>query len=240
VDDRRHAIALFRYSLVREAADPALSTRQRGALVRQLAERDHLGPDGARVRISRNTLDRWIRAWRAGGFQALLPADRSTAQLRSPLELLELAADLKREAPMRTSAQIAEVLRTAHPGQPRVPSPATIRRYFHRIGLHLGAEERPQVFGRFQAAAPNLLWTGDALHGPTVDGRKSYLFGFSTTTPACWSATAGALPRTPCAWRPRCGRAWPPVVCPPRCMSTTAARSPASSWSGPARCWASA
>jgi putative transposase len=178
VDDRRHAIALFRYSLVREAADPALSTRQRGALVRQLAERDHLGPDGARVRISRNTLDRWIRAWRAGGFQALLPADRSTAQLRSPLELLELAADLKREAPMRTSAQIAEVLRTAHPGQPRVPSPATIRRYFHRIGLHLGAEERPQVFGRFEAAAPNLLWTGDALHGPTVDGRKSYLFGF--------------------------------------------------------------
>jgi putative transposase len=179
VDDRRHAIALFRYSLVREAADPALTTRQRGKLVRQLAERDHLGPDGARVRVSRNTLDRWIRAWRAGGFEALLPADRSTAQLRSPLELLELAAALKREAPMRTSAQIAEILRaTSHPGQPRVPSPATIRRYFHRIGLHLGLEERPQVFGRFEAAAPNLLWTGDALHGPTVDGRKTYLFGF--------------------------------------------------------------
>jgi putative transposase len=62
VDDRRHAIALFRYSLVREAADPALTTRQRGVLVRQLAQRDHLGPDGRRVRVSRNTLDRWIRA----------------------------------------------------------------------------------------------------------------------------------------------------------------------------------
>jgi putative transposase len=176
VDDRRHAIALFRYSLVREAADPALTTRQRGKLVRQLAERDHLGPTGERV--SRNTLDRWIRAWRAGGFQALLPADRSTAQLRSPLELLELAAALKREAPMRTSAQITQILRASHPDQPRVPSPATIRRYFHRIGLHLGVAERPQVFGRFQAAAPNLLWTGDALHGPTVDGRKTYLFCF--------------------------------------------------------------
>lgn len=178
MDDRRHAIALFRYSLVREAADPALTTRQRGALVRQLAERDHLGPDGRRVRISRNTLDRWIRAWRAGGFEALLPADRSTAQLRSPLELLELAANLKREAPMRTSAQITEILRASHSDQPRVPSPATIRRYFHRIGLHLGVEERPQVFGRFEAAAPNLLWTGDALHGPVVDGRKTYLFAF--------------------------------------------------------------
>jgi transposase len=169
VDDRRHAIALFRYSLVREAADPALTTRQRGRLVRQLAQRDHLGPDGSRVRVSRNTLDRWIRAWRHGGFEALLPADRSTAQLRSPLELLELAASLKREAPMRTSAQITQILRASHPDQPQIPSPATIRRYFHRIGLHLGVEERPQVFGRFEAAAPNLLWTGDALHGPTVD-----------------------------------------------------------------------
>jgi putative transposase len=178
VDDRRHAIALFRYSLVREAADPALTTRQRGVLVRQLAQRDHLGPDGRRVRVSRNTLDRWIRAWRAGGFEALLPADRSTAQLRSPLALLELAASLKREAPMRTSAQIAEILRASHPQAPQIPSPATIRRYFHRIGLHLGLEERPQAFGRFQAAAPNLLWTGDALHGPVIDGRKTYLFAF--------------------------------------------------------------
>jgi putative transposase len=177
VDDRRHALALFRYSLVREAADPALSTRQRGKLVRQLADRDHLGPDGERVRISRNTLDRWIRAWRAGGFEALLPADRSVAQLRSPLELLELAAALKREAPMRTSAQITQILRTTHPDQ-QAPSPATIRRYFRRIGLHLGVAERPQAFGRFEAARPNLLWTGDALHGPTMDGRKTYLFGF--------------------------------------------------------------
>lgn len=177
MDDRRHAIALFRYSLVREAADPALTTRQRGKLVRQLAERDHLGPDGSRVRVSRNTLDRWIRAWRAAGFGALLPADRSTAQLRTPVELLELAASLKREAPMRTSAQITQILRATHPDQ-QVPSPATIRRYFHRIGLHLGLDERPQVFGRFEAAAPNLLWTGDALHGPTVEGRKTCLFAF--------------------------------------------------------------
>jgi putative transposase len=178
VDDRRHAIALFRYSLIREAADPALSTRQRGKLVRQLGERDHLGPDGTRVRVSRNTLDRWIRAWRTGGFEALLPADRSTAQLRTPLELLELAAALKREAPMRTSAQITQILGASHPEAPQIPSPATIRRYFHRIGLHLDPDERPRVFGRFEAAAPNLLWTGDALHGPTVDGRKTYLFAF--------------------------------------------------------------
>src|SRR5207342_3820466 len=31
---------------------------------------------------------------------------------------------------------------------------------------------------RFEAAAPNERWTGDALHGPVVAGRKTYLFAF--------------------------------------------------------------
>ena len=34
------------------------------------------------------------------------------------------------------------------------------------------------MFGRFEAARPNELWTGDALHGPSVEGRKTYLFAF--------------------------------------------------------------
>ena len=66
-------MALFRYSLIREAADPGLSTRQRGRLVRELAAREHAGPFGEPVRVSRPSLDRWIRAWRAGGFDALAP-----------------------------------------------------------------------------------------------------------------------------------------------------------------------
>jgi putative transposase len=59
--ERSRAVALFRYSLIREAADPALSTRQRGRLVRGLAAREHAGPFGEPVRVSRPSLDRWIR-----------------------------------------------------------------------------------------------------------------------------------------------------------------------------------
>ena len=36
----------------------------------------------------------------------------------------------------------------------------------------------PEAFGRFEAAAPGDLWTGDALHGPVIAGRKTYLFAF--------------------------------------------------------------
>jgi putative transposase len=106
---RAQEIGLFRYALIRAVADPGLTTRQRGPLVRQLAERDHLGPFGDRVRVSRVTLDRWIRAWRAGGFDALVPSARH-AEPHTPALVLELAAALKREVPARTAAQVAVIL----------------------------------------------------------------------------------------------------------------------------------
>ena len=53
--------------------DPALTPRQRGAIVRDLASREHKDPDGKTVPVSRRTLDRWIVARREGGFEALVP-----------------------------------------------------------------------------------------------------------------------------------------------------------------------
>ena len=78
--DRAQEIGLFRYALIRPVADPALTTRQRGPLVRELAEQEHLGPFGDRVRVSRVTLDRWIRAWTGGRLRrpgSLDPARRA-------------------------------------------------------------------------------------------------------------------------------------------------------------------
>ena len=114
-EDRKRAaraeqVALFRYQLIREAADPALSTRQRGRLVRDLAARTHPGPFGDPVSVSRETIDRWIRAWRAGGFAALAPPARQVTP-RTDTAVLELAAGLKREKPARTAAQVMRILR---------------------------------------------------------------------------------------------------------------------------------
>ncbi len=171
-------VALFRYALIRPAADPALSSKQRGALVRALAASEHRGPFGRPVRYSRESLDRWIRAWRAGGFEALQPTARNCEPRTDPA-VLELAAALKREVPARTAAQVAAIL-AAHAGPNSVtPSARTLQRHFARLELHTRPDGRPpRSFGRFQAEAPNDRWTGDALHGPTVGGRKTYLFAF--------------------------------------------------------------
>lgn len=173
--EKAREIGLFRYMLIREAADPALTSRQRGKLVRALAAMEHTDPMGRTVRISRWSLDRWIADWRRGGFDALVPSPRQSAP-RTPVEVFEVASALKKENPARTAAQIRRILLAQHGW---APDERTLQRMFHRTGLiALSAPVAPATFGRFQADRPNEIWTGDALHGPRVDGRKTYLFAF--------------------------------------------------------------
>jgi len=171
---RARDVALFRYALVRQAADPGLSKRDRGELVRQLASVEHAGPSGTPVRVSRPTLDRWVRAWQVGGFDALVPSPREVTA-RVGADALELAAALKRENPRRTAVQVAAIV-ARHLGW--APSVRTLQRHFVRLELTTRPDGRaPAAFGRFEAEAPNRRWVADALHGPKVAGRNSYLFG---------------------------------------------------------------
>jgi transposase InsO family protein len=96
--------------------------------------------------------------------------------LRTPAEVLDLAAALKRENPARTAAQVARILRTSAGWS---PAERTLQRHFVRLELTSRPDGSPPVvFGRFEAARPNEMWTGDALHGPVIGGRKTYLFAF--------------------------------------------------------------
>ena len=88
---RAQTIALRRWALAEPAMDPALTSRQRGQVVRDLAAREHEGPFGAPASVSRRTLDRWVVARRAGGFDALVPAPRQCAP-RTDAGVVELAA----------------------------------------------------------------------------------------------------------------------------------------------------
>jgi putative transposase len=172
---RAQQVALFRYQLICPALDPGLSTKARGRVVRAIAANTHAGPFGGQHRYSRDTLDRWIRRYRRGGFEALAPSARQPGTLIDA-PVLELAVALKKENPQRTAAQVARILKAARGW---APSETTLLRLFHRHEL-MGplAGDGPVVFGRFEAAAPNERWVGDALHGPRVGGRKTYLFAF--------------------------------------------------------------
>ncbi len=173
---RAQQVALFRYQLICPALERGLSTKARGRIVRAIAAGAHPGPFGGQHRYSRDTLDRWIRRYRAGGFDALAPSIRQPGS-RIDTTVLELAVALKRENPERTAAQVARILRASSGWS---PSESTLLRLFHRrelMGPAVG-DAAGVVFGRFEAEQPNSRWVGDALHGPRVGGRKTYLFAF--------------------------------------------------------------
>jgi putative transposase len=174
MEDRRRAVALFRYSLIRELADTELSPRQRGVLITALTATDHAF-NGRRVEVTGPTLRRWLRAWRAGGFEALVPVVRRQPN-RTPAKLLEAAEALKREAPRRTAVQVSRALTEAGLGK---VSERTLQRHFVRLGLDTRPDGLPpRALGRFQANEFGELWTGDGLHGPVVGKEKAVLFAF--------------------------------------------------------------
>jgi putative transposase len=175
--ERAQTVALWRYTLIAPAMDDALTGRERGRLVRDLAEREHVGPFGARVRVSRKTLDRWVRLRRRGGFEALVPTTRRV-EPRTSAAVLDLAVLLKKENPRRTATQVRRILAELSDPPGWAPSERTLQRLFEARGLNIRPDGRPpQVYGRFEASRINEIWTADALHTIKIADRKVYVMG---------------------------------------------------------------
>ena len=180
----RETEALWRYGLIRDLLEPGLSRRERGQLARGLAVGVHRYRDGSLRSVSRTTIDRWVRAYRLGGFRALYPRARRVAP-RTEASLLALAVALKVEASERTGAQIAAIIARHEASEAeregravrRCPSVRTVQRHLERAG-HGGPWSRaPQGprYRRFEAERCNQLWIADCLHGPLIAARKAIL-----------------------------------------------------------------
>ena len=121
----------------RRGREPAAGRRGTRSVVRAITARQHAHPDGTMRRYSRGTIDRWLRAWRAGGVDGLRPAARSdTGKVRAMPELFAEAAALRLELPGRSAAQISSILYHRH--GIRVAG-RTVRGQLRRAGLHRAA-----------------------------------------------------------------------------------------------------
>jgi transposase len=156
--ERARQEGIWRYLTIQDAADPALTGRQRGAVVRRIVAETATDGFGNPRRVSRPTVERWLRAYRAGGLAALTPAPRQVTPRTDP-QVLEQAAALKAQLPARTAEQVRRVLLTTAGWS---PSAKTLQRHFRRLEL-AGPRGAPAAFGAFEAARPNDLWTGDTL-----------------------------------------------------------------------------
>jgi putative transposase len=170
--DWREQEALFRYAVIREAASERLTPTRSSGRSPASSTPTRGGAPRARA-LDDRPLDPRLPPRRLRGAQA------PRAGARTAAVLLEQAAELRREAPERTAAQIAEILHRLH--AERAPSARTVRHHLARLGLVRQDLAGPGRFGRFEAERPNELWVADALHGPTVEvvlgrGRRAILF----------------------------------------------------------------
>jgi transposase InsO family protein len=186
--DRRHAIALFRYGLIADLV--RLQPRSKGlyALIAQKAAEEYSIPGSARTRVAEETIRDWLKAYRRGGFEALLPKPRADrGQSRSlPPEVVDVLLAIKEGNP-KLSVQL--VIREARQ-RPQVPADlplpnATVHRLLARHGLmdKTRGEAGDADRRRFAFAQAGELWMSDVMHGPSVlvgdrTKRKTYLVAF--------------------------------------------------------------
>lgn len=166
--DRAEQVALFRFRVISEAISPSLTPIERGLIVRNLAARGWITPEGVERSLSRVTIDRWVLAYRRDGLAGLRPTPRADrGRARAQGRWLEEAARMRRALPTRSSAQIVDAIFRAHGV---LLSERTVRAHLRRAGLTRAAltAEPAKAFGRYEASRSNEIWIGDVLVGPFV------------------------------------------------------------------------
>jgi hypothetical protein len=165
--DAAQAVALFRYGLIAEFIHLPAEHKGLYARLREKAAHSYVIPGSTRTRIAAETLRDWLKLYRRGGFQALVPqprADLGSARGIGP-ELALALVGLKEERP---ELGIPQLIRAA---QQRGLVPAgehlahtTVYRLIKRAGLMgKSASSAPTDLDRrrFAYAAPNEMWMSD-------------------------------------------------------------------------------
>jgi putative transposase len=189
VEDYRQALALFRYGLIAEfthlpAGSPGLYAR-----LREKANADYVIPGTTRTRVAPETLRHWLKDYRRGGFEALLPkgrADRGRSRAL-PQAVADALITLKDDKPALSIPLLIRAVRESGvaPESLALP-PSTVHRLLSRAGLmrqETVTDASSKDRRAFAFAHAGELWMSDVMHGPsvTVPGRarrKTYLVGF--------------------------------------------------------------
>ena len=189
IAERRREIALFRYGVIADLVQ--LEPHHRGiyALLAKKAEQDYTIPGSLRRHVATETLRGWLRDYRRGGFDALVPRVRADqgASRSIPTHVVDLLCQLKEDAPALSIPLLLKVARQEHPDvvtdEVKLPE-STVHRLLARRGLMKKRPEDPTSKDRrrFEHECAGDLWMSDVMYGPKIraGGRlhQTYLIAF--------------------------------------------------------------
>lgn len=186
--DPRHTVALFRYGIIADLVRLEPGAEGLYKLIADKAARDYTIPGTTRTRVAAETIRHWLKRYRSGGFDALLPkprADRGRPR-KIPDDIAELLIAIKEQHPKLPVRAVIDHARASN----QLPdafelAPSTVHRLLSREGLMRPHADAPSSHDRRRFAFANAgeMWMSDVMHGPTVTvagrtRRKSYLIAF--------------------------------------------------------------
>lgn len=179
-------VALFRYGIISDFVNLPSGTKGLYAHIKKKAEQDYLIPGSRRTRVAEETIRSWLKKYRAGGFDALLPKERRDKgkARRLPLEVADVLLAVKEEHPELTVPLVIKTARESGkiPHDIRLPE-STIYKLLARNGFTRKKSSPDKDHRRFSYQYAGDLWMSDVMHGPAIksDGgrkRKTYLIAF--------------------------------------------------------------
>ena len=186
IDERRREIALFRYGVIADLVH--LEPHHRGlyALLTKKADSEYTIPGSLRRHVAPETMRGWLRAYRRGGYDALVPRVRADqGGVRSiPACVVDLLCQLKEDSSALSIPALIKVARTEHSDlvtdEVALPE-STVHRLLARRGLMKKKPEDPTSKDRrrFEHESAGDLWMSDAMYGPKIRDaarlRRTYL-----------------------------------------------------------------
>jgi transposase InsO family protein len=176
-------VANFRYRLIAPIVTrDNLLPGETAALIREAAAKTYLIPGSIKTKVGIRTLERYIRDYRRGGFEALMPQYRGSRKPRIVPEYLEQAMLLKKENPKRSCVQIIEILELAEKVPKGVLKRSTLYDHFEKHGLNRKfTVKETRIFQRFEAKYRNQRWQGDTCHllylpNPNANGKQQKVY----------------------------------------------------------------
>ena len=173
-EKQKNKIALFRLALIAPVIHRTIpGTAAEYFRKATMNELDH--PVAGRVRYSPVTLKGWLADYREGGFEALIPKQRTDAghQRAVSSQIGERIKQILTDHPKIPCTVIRDRLVGENLITGKSPSETTLRRYVRSSGLRMQLKEKPEGRRAFEKSEPNELWTLDYMHGPKIAGMKS-------------------------------------------------------------------
>ena len=179
--EKQQNIALMRYSVI----SPIISGRwddydSLTAFFNDASAKGVISPDGSVKHFAPQTIERWYRSYKNGGFDALIPAGRvDQGQPRKlDADIQEQIRYLKTNYPRMSAASIFRQLQDNGSIKSGSVSESTVNRFVNQLALEMKTTTNRDM-RRYERPHINEVWCGDSSVGPylkTDDGKKHKVY----------------------------------------------------------------